>query len=51
MLVLVEDTARGMVEVMGMATVGAIITVTTVDTAIAARTTVQATAPAGDKLQ
>ena len=51
MLALVEDTARDTVEVMGMATVGAIITVTAVDTAIKARTMVPATAPAGDKLQ
>ena len=51
MLALVEDTARDTVEAMVMATVEAIITVTTVATAIEARTTVTATAPADDKLQ
>ena len=60
MRALVEDTARGTVEVMVMATVVAIITVTTVDTAIAANMeipvrmvdmVVAATAPVGTKKQ
>ena len=60
MLAMVEGTARDTVEVMGMATVEVIITVTTVDTVIAANmeiqagivdTVVAAPAPAGTKKQ